>query len=71
MIIIPGQSGTYRHSRRRFTALLADSGLTDSITSLIDVFPVHTSVDEAAGIPGRPARAVAPLTARPLSVVTT
>src|ERR1039457_4379831 len=27
MIIIPGQSGTYRHSRRRVTALLADSGL--------------------------------------------
>src|SRR5713101_2514546 len=28
MIIIPGQSGTYRHSRRRVTALLADSGLS-------------------------------------------
>src|SRR2546423_12288953 len=27
MIIIPGQSGTYRHSRRRVTGLLADSGL--------------------------------------------
>jgi len=27
MIIIPGQSGTYRHSRGRVTALLADSGL--------------------------------------------
>jgi hypothetical protein len=26
MIIIPGQSGTYRHSRRRVTGLLADSG---------------------------------------------
>ena len=28
MIIIPGQSGTYRHSRRRVTDLLAESGLT-------------------------------------------
>ncbi|MGO9503206.1 MAG: alpha/beta hydrolase [Streptosporangiaceae bacterium] len=27
MIIIPAQSGTYRHYRRRVTALLADSGL--------------------------------------------
>ncbi len=27
MIIIPGQSGTYRHLRGRVTALLADSGL--------------------------------------------
>src|SRR5258706_14214894 len=27
MITIPGQSGTYRHSRRRVTGLLADSGL--------------------------------------------
>jgi hypothetical protein len=28
MIIIPGQSGTYRHSRRRVTDLLAESGLS-------------------------------------------
>src|ERR1039457_817520 len=27
MIIIPGQSGTYRHSQRRVTGLLAESGL--------------------------------------------
>ena|SRR5487761_1620102 len=27
MIIIPGQSGTYRHSRTRVTGLLAESGL--------------------------------------------
>jgi hypothetical protein len=27
-IIIPGQSGTYRHLRDRVTGLLADSGLT-------------------------------------------
>src|ERR1022692_2809397 len=33
MIIIPGQSGTYRHSRRRVTALIAESGLkkTDAL----------------------------------------
>jgi transposase-like protein len=30
MIIIPAQSGTYRHYRRRVTALLADSGLTSA-----------------------------------------
>jgi anti-sigma B factor antagonist len=42
-----------------------------TITRLIDVFPVHASVDEAAGIVGRPARAVAPLTARPLPLVVT
>jgi hypothetical protein len=29
MIIIPGQSGTYRHSRRRVTDLLAESGLIE------------------------------------------
>ena len=29
MMIIAGQSGTYRHSRRHVTRLLADSGLTD------------------------------------------
>jgi hypothetical protein len=46
-------------------------GDTSTVPSLIDVFPVHASVDEAAGIPERPARAVAPLTARPLSVVVT
>src|SRR6266849_5843711 len=28
MIIIPAQSGTYRHSRRRVTDLLAESGLS-------------------------------------------
>jgi hypothetical protein len=30
MIIIPGQSGTYRHSQRRVTGLLAESGQTVS-----------------------------------------
>jgi hypothetical protein len=33
--IIPGQSGTYRHSRERVTALLADSGLILSIVMFI------------------------------------
>src|ERR1039457_5756626 len=42
-----------------------------TITRLIDVFPVHASADEAAAIAGRPARAPAPPTARPLPVVVT
>src|SRR5450755_669223 len=42
MIIIPGQSGTYRHSRGRVTALLADSGQIDA--DHIDQLLIETAV---------------------------
>jgi hypothetical protein len=43
MIIIPGQGGTYRHSRARVTHLLADSGLRKGQQRLITRLPDSTT----------------------------
>jgi anti-sigma B factor antagonist len=42
-----------------------------TLTRLIDVFPVHASVDEAAGNARNSRRAVAPVTGRPAGVAVT
>jgi hypothetical protein len=70
MIIIPGQSGTYRHLRRHVTGLLADLGqMSEPVT--VERQPVvlrdtpefglelrddtEISIDDAFGSPDRPA----------------
>jgi anti-sigma B factor antagonist len=42
-----------------------------TLTRLIDVFPVHASVEEAAGSAGRSRRAAAPVNGRPARVAAT
>jgi hypothetical protein len=47
MIIIPGQSGTYRHSQRRVTGLLAESGLSEVyVGALLSGFDRHLTLKD-------------------------
>src|ERR1017187_2340944 len=49
MIIIPAQSGTYRHLQRRVTDLIAESGLTN----VVDILTVQLVADADGPHQGR------------------